>query len=103
MLAGCATARIDWSGRIGHYNVDQAIVELGPPDKQAKLGDGTVVAEWLVRRGYSHGFVTHGYGYPAWHGGVLYPDFVESTTPDDYLRLVFGPDGQLKQWKQFTK
>jgi hypothetical protein len=26
------------------------LVELGPPDKQAKLSDGKTVAEWITRR-----------------------------------------------------
>jgi hypothetical protein len=55
LFAGCATQKkIDWAGRIGNYTFDQAVTELGPPDKQAKLQDGTVVAEWLVRRGYTY-------------------------------------------------
>lgn len=51
MVTGCATQKINWAGRVGAYTFDQAVVELGPPDKQAKLTDGSVVAEWLTRRG----------------------------------------------------
>ena len=29
---------------------------MGPPDKQAKLADGTLVAEWLVNRGYTYAY-----------------------------------------------
>ena len=56
-LVGCASTKIDWNSRIGNYTYDQAVTELGPPDKQAKLTDGTVVAEWMTRRGYSGGSV----------------------------------------------
>lgn len=51
--AGCATHRVDWNSRVGHYTFDQAVTELGPPDKQAKLTDGQLVAEWISR--YYHG------------------------------------------------
>ena len=48
VLAGCVTQKIDWSARVGNYTYDQAVMELGPPDKSAKLTDGTVVADWLT-------------------------------------------------------
>ena len=40
LAAGCATTGVDWAVRVGNYTFDQAVVELGPPDKQAKLQDG---------------------------------------------------------------
>jgi len=36
VLAGCVTQKIDWSARVGNYTYDQAVMELGPPDKSAK-------------------------------------------------------------------
>lgn len=101
--AGCATHKIDWAGRIGNYTYDQAVMEFGPPDKEAKLSDNSVVAEWLTRRG-SHTYSTPGHGYypyPYW--GPVWPGYVDSYWPDYYLRLTFGPDGKLKAWKQFSK
>ena len=59
-LAGCATQRVDWAARVGHYTYDQAVAEMGPPDKQAKLADGTTVGEWLVNRGYTYVYSTPG-------------------------------------------
>ena len=53
VIAGCATGRVDWSARVGSFTFDQAVVELGPPDKQAKLSDGRTVADWVSR--YSGG------------------------------------------------
>ena len=100
MLAGCTTAKVDWSGRVGVYTFDQAVIELGPPDKQAKLEDGRTVADWLTQRGYT--YRTPNY-YPYAWGGPFYPDYEISTTPDYYLRLVFGPDGKLRLWKKFAK
>ena len=50
-FAGCATTKpIDWNSRIGSYTFDQAVSELGPPDKQAKLSDGKTVAQWITHR-----------------------------------------------------
>jgi hypothetical protein len=101
LLAGCATPRIDWAARVGNYTLDQAIVEIGPPDKQAKLTDGTVVADWLTRRGYYYTYPSFGYHryYPGWYYG---PGYVERS-PDYFLRLTFGPDSRLQTWKKFTR
>lgn len=101
LLAACVTSHIDWNSRIGHYNFDQAVIELGPPDKQARLTDGTVVAEWMTSRGrtirggpyFSHGFR---------HREAFF-EYDESTFPDQFLRLSFAPDGQLSAWKPVTK
>ncbi len=101
LLAGCA-AQIDWANRVGKYTLDQAIVELGPPDKQAPLADGTVVAEWLMRRGY---YSTYGY-YPFpgyYYYGPVYPTYMNTYVPDFFLRLTFGPDGKLAAWKKFYR
>lgn len=106
LLAGCAH-RVDWNTRIGTYTLDQAIIELGPPDKQAKTSDGTTVAEWVTRSGYTQTYGGGWYG-PAWggyygsggyYGGPVYT----SSYPDYYLRLVFSPDGKLHTWKKFYR
>jgi hypothetical protein len=101
LLTSCATMRVDWSARVGHFSYDQAVLELGPPDKSATLKDGTVVAEWLTRRGYSYGYSV--YGYSPWYYGPFYPGYGEVNSPDYFLRLTFGPDGMLKAWKRFYK
>jgi len=98
LIAGCATNRIDWSARIGNYTRDQAVLELGPPDKETPLSDGTVVAEWLTRRGYA--YVSGPYGYYSGYGP--YP-YVTGYSPDYFLRLTFRPDGKLTGWKQFSR
>src|SRR5690242_15264115 len=74
-LIGCASTKIDWNSRIGNYTYDQAVLELGPPDKDAKLTDGTVVAEWMTRRGYSGGSVGLMYGYGYRYPYYLYPPY----------------------------
>lgn len=93
-LIGCATKKIDWQSRVGTYNYDQAVIELGPPDKTAKLSDGTTIAEWFqqeesrfsfgIGAGVSSGPVGVGAGVP------LYGDRVK------VLRLTFSPDGVLQ-------
>ena len=103
LFGGCATHKIDWSARVGAYTFDQAVAEIGPPDKQAKLTDGTLVAEWLTHRGYHQIIATgSGYGYP--YGGLPYaPTILDSSSPDFFLRLTFGADGRLQAWKKYAK
>ena len=107
-LVGCASTKIDWNSRVGNYTYDQAVMELGPPDKYAKLTDGTVVAEWMTRRGYSGGSVgfMYGYGYP-YHGYPyhLYSPYymAEPPSPDYFIRLTFGPDGKLQAYKRVVR
>ena|SRR5215471_1866810 len=104
LAAGCATPRIDWAPRVGTYSYDQAVLELGPPDKYAKVTDGTVVADWLTHRGYTYSYAPYYYPYyPGWYG-PFYPGFVNTyTSPDYFLRLTFGPDGKLQTWKYFYR
>jgi hypothetical protein len=104
VLAGCATTpKIDWKTRVGTYTYDQAITELGPPDKAAKLTDGTTVAEWLklpaqIVVSPQPYFATPGYYY------YPLPPMVTTTRfPAIYWRLTFAPDGRLKQFKEITR
>jgi hypothetical protein len=103
LIAGCATNKIDWSARVGSYTYDQAVIDYGPPDKFARLSDGGTVAEWLTHRGRSYVYPSYGYGYSPWFYGPYYPGYVESSSPDYFLRLSFGPDGRLTAWKNFYK
>jgi len=100
---GCATYKAAWNSRIGTYTYDQAVSELGPPDKGAKLTDGTTVAEWLTRRGYSGGSVgfMYGYGYPYYYHPWYH--YYEPPSPDYFIRLTFGPDGKLQAWKRVVR
>ena len=97
-LVGCATQRVDWQARVGHYTHDQAVIELGPPDKEAKLADGTVVAEWLLNRSS-----TYVYSVPGPYGPYYAGPATAYTTPGRFLRLTFGPGGQLSAWKKLYK
>ena len=99
LFAGCATHRVDWNTRVGHYTLDQAVVEFGPPDKQARLSDGKLVAEWITH--YSNGgSVMVGTGFYSHHTGV---GIIQSTGPSYYehkLRLTFNPDNVLSGWSK---
>ena len=103
VLAGCATGpKIDWASRVGHYTYDQAVLELGPPDKVAKLDNGIIVANWITRPGYTYtsaGPSVAGY-YP---GGPLAPTYTTGFSATYYLRLTFGADGNLTEWKKYTQ
>jgi len=112
LLPACTTTKTDWNARVGVYTYDQAVVELGPPDKSAKLSDGSTVAEWMTRRGSprSSGWVYGSGYYGAYspyrpyryaYGGPAF--YSETGTPDSFLRLTFGADGRLQDWKKGSR
>src|ERR1700760_563045 len=97
LIAGCATPT-NWNARIGHYTFDQAVLDYGPPDKQAKLSDGRKVAEWISRYGNSGStFVSTGLWYPGSVG------VVQTTGPTYYeskLQLIFSTNNILQSWSK---
>jgi hypothetical protein len=100
VLAGCVTtSKIDWQARVGNYTYDQTVLELGPPDKYAKLSDGTVVAEWLTQHAQTIGAPEPYFLPPGGYFGPLTPMYSETCFPAEYLRLTFSPNGKLKSWK----
>jgi hypothetical protein len=86
---------------VGVLTFDQAVLEMGPPDKQAKLTDGTLVAEWVTLRSetYRRGLHTN----PGVGSGNWFPHYHETDTPEYSLRLIFAPDGRLKEWKDVIR
>jgi hypothetical protein len=98
MLAGCVSSpkKIDWDARVGTFTYDAAVLEMGPPDKEATLTDGTIVAQWLTRRGYSHRT------YHLLYGGWIHSNDAPPG-PDQFLTLTFGADRVLKTWKTSYK
>jgi hypothetical protein len=101
VFAGCkSTPKVDWNSRIGNYTYDQAVQELGPPDKTARLSDGKTVADWIKHShggGMSFGVGTGFYGA---HTGVGTSVGTSTGYPDQVLRLTFGPDGKLLEFKK---
>jgi hypothetical protein len=107
LAAGCATTKVDWEAYVGHLTFDEAVLQMGPPDKQAKLQDGTVIAEWVTRRA-SHTMVVGGafsvYDYyPRGAYLVPPPTYSDFYSPEYFLRLNFGPDGKLQSWKKLRR
>lgn len=103
-LAGCATTpKIDWQTRVGSYTYDQAITEFGPPDKAAKLSDGTTVAEWLERPAQILVTPQPYFGPPGYYYPPVPPTYTTTRFPATYWRLTFAPDGRLRQFKEVTR
>lgn len=97
LLAGCTTPpTVDWAARVGNFTHDQAVLELGPPVKSTALDDGSRMAEWLVQRGRRN--ATY-FSLP--DGRVIRTEGVRD--PDQVLRLTFGSDGKLKEWKRIWR
>ena len=95
-IAGCKTTpQVDWNNRVGSYTYNQALAELGSPEKQTKLSDGKTVDQWITLHGGSGlvgganagGIDTMGPGQP-----------VVQTYKDHVLELTFGTDGKLVSW-----
>ena len=100
VVAGCqSTPKVNWDTRIGSFTYDEAVIELGPPDKSAPLTDGRLVVEWIKpsRGGFSFGVGMGSYGG---HSGVGVGQSVSSDFPDKVLRLTFGPDYKLTEWSK---
>jgi hypothetical protein len=102
VFTGCATGpKINWAARVGHYTYNQAVLELGPPDKVAKLDNGVIVANWVTHQGYAYTTTTGAGVYGAYPGGFIAPTYSQGYSPTYYLRLTFGADGQLTEWKKY--
>jgi hypothetical protein len=97
VVAGCATHQINWSARVGTYTYDQAIIDLGPPDKTAKLTTGQTVAEWISRYSYGGTTTVVGggyYGNPVGVGVIHNPPAYRESK----LRLTFSTNNILTNW-----
>jgi hypothetical protein len=103
-IVGCKTTPpVDWKTRVGTYTFDQAVTDLGPPDKQAKLTDGKTVAKWITHRsggtsfGVGTGFYSGGYG-----GGSAVGVGVGQSVgnSDKVLTLTFGTNNVLSAWSK---
>ena len=104
LIAGCSTTPpVDWDKRVGTYTFDQAVTDYGPPDKSAKLSDGSTVAEWMTSRG---GTIISGppfYPYGPYYTAPIAPIYSETRLPSYYLRLIFDANGRLTASKKFAK
>lgn len=98
LLNGCAsTKKVNWNSRVGSYTYDQAVAELGSPDKQAKTSSGQTVADWIKRR-LGGSSISFGTGFYGRNGGVAVGQSVGSGYQDSVTRLTFDTDGKLISW-----
>ena len=100
LLEGCAsTPKPDWNTRVGSFTYDQAVAEMGPSDKFAKLSDGSIVAEWFIKHGSSVSFGV-GTGFYSRGSSVGVGQTVGTSPAGQSLRLTFGADGKLTGWER---
>lgn len=98
LFAGCkSTPKADWNTRVGTYTYDQAVADLGVPDKSTELSDGRRVAEWITRRSGGSA-VSFGVGTFGRHTGVGVSQTVGTGGTPHGLRLTFDKDGRLAAW-----
>jgi hypothetical protein len=99
-LTACASKpKPDWNQRVGHYMFEDAVREMGPPFSSVTLRDGSITAEWFLKPGPQISFGL-GTGLVGGNSAVGVSQGVAIPTPGHYLRLVFGPDGQLQHWEK---
>lgn len=105
--AGCVTSQKQrWTQRVGHYTYDDAVKELGPPERKETTSDGTLVAEWVLRRVQTYGVPSAGWGMGwGWRGrwGMGWGGTDIHSTPEVSLQLHFGPDKRLQTWKEVLR
>jgi hypothetical protein len=100
LTTSCASSTNQmWNSRVGSYGKDQAILDLGYPQKAAILNDGTQVNEWLTRFGTRGSlFYRSGPTFDARAFDYSVLPWDAPQIPDEYLRLLFAPDGKLIAW-----
>ena len=105
LWAGCqALQQVDWDERIGRFDYEQAVAELGWPVEETKLSSGMRRAEWITNSGVSIGRALVGPGYKRRSMGVLPLEPTEiHRLRDRYLQLTFDKAGRLVAWKNGTK
>jgi hypothetical protein len=94
LLGGCQTERnAHWDAKIGKASFDDVVREMGPPERETKLSDGSRVGDWFQKRGGS--WFTTTQTYPG--GLTTYGQALEF--PDRLIRLTFDGTGVLQGWK----
>lgn len=100
LFIGCqSTPKVDWNNRVGTFTYDQAVAELGVPDKSAELSDGSRVAEWITRR-RGGSAISVGVGSYGRSTGVGVSQTVGTSGQPAGLRLTFDRDGRLTAWSK---
>lgn len=97
LLAGCATTPpVDWNSRVGNYTYAQAVIELGPPAREAKLSDGKLVCKWFAQPpvGLRVNSGMSAYG----NTGFGANQTIGSGCNNQMLQLTFGTNTTLAAW-----
>jgi hypothetical protein len=92
-LSGCVTVLpVDWDSRVGHYTYAEAVNELGPPNRQIRLSNGTTEFKWFspVPGNFGTG-MNNGFG----PNQNFNPGF-----NNRYLLLTFDRNGVLTAWSK---
>ena len=97
-LTGCKTPPVDWDSRIGHYTYDQAVTDLGPPDRQARLSDGKAVYKWFVQPPVTPRF-NSGMSYYG-NNGFGANQTIGASYNSQMLQLTFDSNGKLTAWSR---
>ena len=97
-LTGCKTPPVDWDSRVGHYTYDQAVNDLGPPDRQARLSDGKAVYKWFVQPPVTPRF-NSGMSYYG-NNGFGANQTIGAGFNSQMLQLTFDTDGKLTAWSK---
>jgi hypothetical protein len=89
---------IDWNNRIGNYTYNQAVTELGIPNRKARLSNGKVVSKWFVQPPVGPRF-NSGMSYYG-NTGFGANQRVGSSYNNRVLQLTFGTNGVLAAWSK---
>lgn len=101
LISGCATAPpVDWNSRVGHYTYAQAINDLGPPNREARLSNGAKQLKWFVPAVGTIGTpnnMNNGFGVGPNTLGAG-PNSSPAGFGVRYLQLTFDSNGVLTDW-----
>ena len=105
-LVGCATnSPIDWNSRVGHYTYADAVRDLGQPDRQIRLSNGSTEFKWFSQTvpataAANSGFSAGGLNNPNPANNANWNGATTSHAFDRYLELTFDANGILASWSK---
>ena len=100
LFTGCkSNPPVNWNTRVGSFTFDQAVAELGPPDRQTKLADNKTVDQWITHRNGGTGFSV-GTGFGSGPVGVGASQSVGPSYRDLILTLTFQTNNVLSAWSK---
>jgi len=103
LVSGCTTKpKVDWNSRMGGFTYDQAVIEMGPPDRLTEISEGRKVADWVTGR-TSSPRMSFGIGTYGSSGGVGVGTGTGGNPIEKILRLTFDKEGQLLHWENTSR